>query len=332
VHAPAAKYSAYQGAAPAAVAAGVQPPSQEQRQQPLVLQQQLPAMPPQTGVAAAAAGAGGGRWRSFVGAPAAPTASPAASSAAQQHQQPPVPQARQQLPSQSRWPLLGGAGGHPRLGALAPAAATQVPAASPAQVSASAFAACQPPSRVPSMQPGGLFSQFAFSATKPAAAPARPGPAQQSRAGVSGGLPHGLLGLGLLGSSTPAATQQEQQEQPEAAAKRRKLSAFLSAAHMPAAVAQQPAAGAAVELRAGPAVMAPVSAPAAAPSGSRSALNLPKLGFLSSRFAPPAAAQPSPVQPADAAGQPAPAAARPPAPPAELAPAAPEFSAMFGFL
>ena len=338
VPAPAAPPSVYQGAAPAAAPAGLQ---QQQWQPPLVQQQQqqqLSTMPLPTAAAAAAAaaaGTGGGRWRSFVGAPAAPTASPAASSAAQQQQQrqPPVPQARQQLPSQSRWPLLGGAGGQPQLGALAPVAATQVPAAPPAQVSASAFAACRPPSRTPSMQPGGLFSQFAFSATKPAV-PARPGPAQQSNTGGGGGgMPHGLLGRGLLGSSTPAATQQEQQEQPEAAAKRRKLSAFLAAAHLPAAAQQQPAAGAAVELRAGPTVVAPASAPAAAPPGSRSALHLPKLGFLSSRFAPAAASQPSPAQPAQAVGQPATAAvAVPPAPPAEVAPAAPEFAAMFCFL
>ncbi len=153
--------------------------------------------------------------------------------------------------------------------------------------SVAGFAACQPPQLALGAQPGGLFSQFALGSGQKTAAPV-----------LKAGVPAGQRGWGLLSTSSGAAsamvTEQTQHAQQNSAAeaapaKRRRLQSLFpssgapDAVGMPAPLAQP---GLAAPVAAVPAPrVAPVAELSSQPAAGRRILNLPKLGFLTGRFA-----------------------------------------------
>lgn len=239
---------------------------------------------------------GAGRWSSFVAAApgdggAGSTAPKPGSGLKQQTIQAALRQgAGKAAASQAGRPPLGSR--QPSQAQQAAQQAQQQPATAGLLDSASGFAACQPPHPAPGAQPGGLVSQFALGSGPKAAAPMLK---------VSG--PSGQRGWGLLGSSSGplavAAGQPQQAQQDSAAgavqAKRRKLQPLFPSpeapgpAPVPTALVP-PAVPQAAATAAAPVVPPAGAVPSEAAAGKRT-LNLPRLGFLTGRFAArPAAA------------------------------------------
>lgn len=234
-----------------------------------------PSLPPAAG--------GMGRWSTFVGAPAeggAGSAGPKPGSGLKQ----------QSIQAALR---LGAAKATAAQASRPPLGSRQQPQPAHKQQTAGAdmsgssagFAACQPPQLAPAAQPGSLFSQFALGSSAKAAAPA-----------LKAGGSAGKRAWGLLGSSTgtPHAAVLEEAHQmlqdgtaQAAPAKRRRLQSLFPSPGAPDPGAMPPlldATKAPTTAAAAP-PLAPVAAQHSEPAAGKRTLNLPKLGFLTGRFA-----------------------------------------------
>lgn len=234
-----------------------------------------PPLPPAAG--------GIGRWSTFVGAPVEGSAGSAG----------PKPGSGLNQQSIQAALRLGAAKATAAQAARPPLGSRQQPRPAHQQQTAGAdmpgnsarFAACQPPQLGPAAQPGGLFSQFALGSSAKAAAPA-----------LKAGGSAGQHAWGLLGSSTGAphaavlgqAHQALQDGTAQAApAKRRRLQSLFPSPGAPDPGAMPPPLDATKAPAAAAAAppLAPVAALPPEPAAGKRTLNLPKLGFLTGRFA-----------------------------------------------